>query len=78
VSTEPDGRRDTDTEDTDMTGSGTGASDEVVGIDEASALLEVTPDRIEVMVAEGMLTPVGDGELRFARAEVLAARELGG
>jgi hypothetical protein len=41
-------------------------------------LLEVTPDRVEVMVAEGMLTPLGDGELRFARAEVLAARELGG
>jgi hypothetical protein len=61
-----------------MTGSGTGAPDEVVGVDEASALLEVTPDRIEVMVSEGMLTPLGEGELRFARAEVLAARELGG
>src|SRR2546429_271609 len=57
-----------------MTGSGTGAADEVVGVDEASALLEVTPDRIEVMVVEGMLTPLGGSELRFSRAEVLAAR----
>jgi hypothetical protein len=25
-----------------------------------------------------LLTPLGEGELRFSRAEVLAARELGG
>ena len=61
-----------------MTGTGTGAPDDVVGVAEASRILEVAPDRIEVMVAEGMLTPLGDGELTFARAEVLAARELGG
>lgn len=61
-----------------MTGSGTGAPDDLVGAEEAAALLEVAADRIEVMVAEGMLTPVGDGELRFSRAEVVAARELGG
>jgi len=30
------------------------------------------------MVEEGILTPVGEGERRFRRAEVLAARELGG
>jgi hypothetical protein len=55
-----------------------GAPDELIGAEEASALLEVAPDRIEVMVSEGLLTPVGDGELRFLRAEVLATRELGG
>ena len=61
-----------------MSGTGTGAPDDLIGAAEASALLEVAPDRIAVMVSEGMLTPVGDGELRFSRAEVLAARELGG
>jgi hypothetical protein len=30
------------------------------------------------MVEEGLLTPVGDGDLRFRRVEVLATRELGG
>jgi hypothetical protein len=61
-----------------MTGTGSGAPDELIGVDEASALLEVTPDRVEVMVSEGLLTPAIGGELRFVRAEVLAARELGG
>jgi hypothetical protein len=61
-----------------MTGSGTGSPDDVVSADEASALLEVTRDRVDVMVTEGLLTPLGEGELRFSRAEVLAARELGG
>jgi hypothetical protein len=61
-----------------MTGSGAGAPDELIGDEDASALLEVTPDRIEVMVSEGLLTPVGEGERRFRRAEVIAARELGG
>jgi hypothetical protein len=61
-----------------MTGTSSGAPDELIGAEEASALLEVAPDRIEVMVSEGLLTAVGDGELRFLRSEVLAARELGG
>ena len=61
-----------------MTGRGTGTPDDLVGAEEAAGLLEVAPDRIEVMVAEGLLTPVGDGELRLSRSEVLAARELGG
>jgi hypothetical protein len=58
--------------------SAAGAPDELIGVEEASALLEVVPDRIEVMVSEGLLTPVGEGALQFRRAEVLAARELGG
>jgi hypothetical protein len=61
-----------------MTGTDPGAPGELIGVEEACALLEVLPDRIDVMVSEGMLTVVGDGELRFARAEVLAIRELGG
>ena len=61
-----------------MTGTSAGAPDDLIGAEEASALLEVAPDRIAMMVSEGMLTPVGDGELQFTRAEVIAARELGG
>jgi hypothetical protein len=61
-----------------MTETGSGAPDDLIGVDEASALLEVTADRVDVMVEEGLLTPVGDGDRRFGRAEVLAARELGG
>ena len=61
-----------------MSGTGSGAFDELIGVEDASELLEVTPDRIEVMVSEGLLTPVGDGEPRFRRTDVLAVRELGG
>lgn len=56
--------------------------DDLVGVEEASRLLEVAPDRVQVMVDEGMLTPVeGGGQgagLRFERSEVLALRQLGG
>ena len=52
--------------------------DETIDAQEASDLLEVPPDRIEVLVQEGLLTPLGDGEeRRFRRAEVLAVRDLG-
>ena len=61
-----------------MTETSSGAPDDLIGVDEASALLEVNPDRVEVMVEEGLLTPVGEGDLRFRRVEVLATRELGG
>jgi hypothetical protein len=61
-----------------MTETGEGTPDDLIGVDEASALLEVTPDRVGVMVEEGLLTPVGDGDRQFRRGEVLAVRELGG
>ena len=52
---------------------------DLVGVDEVCALLEVTPDRVQVMVDEGLLDPVeGQGELRFERGAVIAVRELGG
>lgn len=46
----------------------------------AAAVLEVAPDRLDVMVADGLLTPAGaEGEgRRFTRAEVEAVRQLGG
>jgi hypothetical protein len=52
---------------------------ELVGVEEAAHLLEVTPDRVQVMVDEGLLVPAdGPGEPRFPRGEVIALRELGG
>jgi len=51
----------------------------LIGIDEAAEILEVARDRVQVMVEEGMLTPVDEaGEPRFRRAEVIALSELGG
>jgi hypothetical protein len=53
--------------------------DDVIGIEEAAALLEVTRDRVQVMIEGGLLNSVGGhGEPRFYRGEVIAARELGG
>jgi hypothetical protein len=53
--------------------------DDVIGVEEATALLEVTQDRVQVMIDGGLLNPVGGpGEPRFYRGEVIAARELGG
>jgi hypothetical protein len=53
--------------------------DNVIGIEEATALLEVTQDRVQIMIEGGLLNPVGGpGETRFYRGEVIAARELGG
>jgi len=56
-----------------------GELDDLIGVEEASRLLEVATDRVRVMVEEGLLTPAegGDGN-RFLRAEVLAVREIGG
>ncbi len=54
-------------------------SGDLITAAEAGAILEVTPDRIDVMVEEGLLVPVDvSGERRFPRAEVTALRELGG
>ena len=52
--------------------------DDMVDAQEASALLEVSADRVDVLVEEGLLTALGaGGERRFRRSEVLAVRELG-
>jgi hypothetical protein len=53
--------------------------DDLIGINEVTALLEVAEDRVQVMIEGGLLNPVGgSGEPRFYRGEVIAARELGG
>ncbi len=53
--------------------------DDVIGIDEASRLLEVPLEQVRTMVATGMLTTCDAGDTpRFRRGAVLAARELGG
>ncbi len=53
--------------------------DDLLDIEGAAAILGVSVDRVQVMVDDGMLTweEGGDGP-RFLRAELLAARELGG
>jgi hypothetical protein len=54
-------------------------ADDLIDADEACALLEVARDRLDVMIAEGLLTPAdGDDGPRFSRAEVLSVRALGG
>lgn len=51
----------------------------MIGVDEAAELLEVTPDRVFVMVEEGLLSPAGESDPpQFRRAEVIALSELGG
>jgi hypothetical protein len=53
----------------------------LIGVDEAAELLEVARDRVQVMVEEGLLTPIDEGGVggpRFRRAEVIALSELGG
>jgi hypothetical protein len=44
----------------------------------AARLLEVTTDRLDVMVADGMLVPVRDSPRSFRRVEVQALRLSGG
>jgi hypothetical protein len=52
---------------------------DLVDVEEAARLLEVTRDRVMVLVEEGLLEPIGDtDEPRFGRGEVEALRELGG
>lgn len=55
-------------------------ADDVIGAEEASALLEVPAHQLEVLVDQGVLTPVDDatGTTGFSRAEVMAARLMGG
>jgi hypothetical protein len=52
---------------------------DLIGVEEASSLLEVTADQVQVLIEGGLLNPVGGSEdPRFYRGEVIAARELGG
>ncbi|HEX2574801.1 MAG TPA: MerR family transcriptional regulator [Aquihabitans sp.] len=53
---------------------------ELIDDAEAATILEVTPDRIQVMVDEDLLTPAGGEQAgrRFRRAEVEALRLAGG
>jgi len=55
-------------------------NDDLIRAAEASDLLGVPADRVEIMVDEGLLTPAeGAGaDARFRRSEVLALREQGG
>ena len=56
-----------------------GDPDELLGIDEASALLDVPPDQVRAMSDQGVITAHDGAEgPRFRRAELIAARELGG
>ena len=51
----------------------------LIGADEAAGLLEVTRDRLDVMIEEGLLVPADDAEpAKFRRADVIALSELGG
>ena len=52
--------------------------EELLGDDAAAELLEVSLDRIDVMVSDGMLTPVDESPRTFRRSEVQALRQLGG
>jgi hypothetical protein len=53
--------------------------DELIGREEAMRLLEVGEEQLQVLIDDGLLTPVGEsGRERFSRAKVLAARQLGG
>ena len=51
---------------------------DAISLTEAAQLLEVSPDRIAVMVDEGLLTPGPDAANPYSRAETLALRNLGG
>lgn len=54
---------------------GDGLWGDLLGIDEIADLLAVGVDEVHVMVADGVLTPVGGSDgVRFSIAEVLASR----
>ncbi|MFO7280857.1 MAG: hypothetical protein C0P77_010680 [Thermoanaerobacterales bacterium] len=54
--------------------------DETIDAAEARQLLEVPPEQLEALVDQGVITPIddGSGRLRYSRAEVMAARLMGG
>lgn len=52
---------------------------ETVDVSAAAEILEVGPEQVEAMAAQGMLTPIqGGGGTVFDAAEVRAAKNLGG
>ncbi len=52
---------------------------ELLTVDDAAAVLEVTPEQVRAMAEQDLLPVQGAPEaLRFRRADVLAARNLGG
>lgn len=51
-------------------------TDDFINRNDAAALLDVTPDRIDTLVSEGLLDAAGPG--RFRRTDVLAAKLQGG
>ena len=53
-------------------------ADDLITDDQAAEILEVAPDRVAIMIEEGILTPVGDGPARLRRSEVEAERLSGG
>ena len=60
-------------------GSTQGPLDELLDVEEASAVLEVPVEQVLAMAEQGLLTPEeGSSGPRFLRAELLAAREIGG
>lgn len=54
--------------------------EETVDADEARELLEVPAEQLDALTDQGVLTPIddGSGRVRYSRAEVLAARLIGG
>ena len=53
---------------------------DLIGLEEASALLEVPIEQVRTMVEEDLLVPVDATapDLRFRRGDVIAARQVGG
>lgn len=56
-----------------------GDPEELLGLDAASELLGVTVEQVRTMVEQGIITAHESGEgPGYRRAELIAARELGG
>ncbi|MCD9622803.1 helix-turn-helix domain-containing protein [Rhabdothermincola salaria] len=60
-----------------MSDQGNATNDDLITDEEAVEILEVEPGRVAVMINEGLLTPVGDGDRRLRRSEVEAQRLAG-
>ncbi|HEU5082142.1 MAG TPA: hypothetical protein VFU14_02290 [Acidimicrobiales bacterium] len=57
----------------------TGDPDELLGLDQASALLGVPVEQVKAMAEQGLITSIEDeGGTGFRRGELIAAREAGG